>query len=88
MDVCLVYTPDDPKLYTLNPTAWLVMELCDGRDFSALVRRYYAAIEPLRSREDAAADLRRTLDDLVAKGIVEARIAAPQAHQRRARRRH
>jgi hypothetical protein len=71
MDVCLVYTPSDPKLYTLNPTAWLVMELCDGRDWTSLERGYYAAIEPLRSREAAKAELERAVEDLVSMGIVE-----------------
>ncbi len=36
MDTCLVYTPGNPRLYTLNPTAWLVIELCDGRDRRSL----------------------------------------------------
>ena len=89
MDVCLVYTPRNPKLYTLNPTAWLVMELCDGRDWKSLERRYYAAIEPLRSREAANAELERAVSDLVGMGIVE---LTPDSitndSQPRARRRH
>jgi hypothetical protein len=90
MDVCLVYTPGNPKLYALNPTAWLVMELCDGRGWTSLERRYYATIEPLRSREAAKAELECAVNDLVGKGIVE--ITLPKSirkeKQRRARRRH
>jgi len=71
MDVCLVYTPSNPRLYALNPTAWLVMELCDGRDWRSLERKYYAAIEPVRSREAARAELEHTVNDLVGMGIVE-----------------
>jgi hypothetical protein len=70
MEICLVYTPDHPKLYALNPTAWLVMELCDGRDAESLERDYYAAVEPCRSREGAKLELERSLADLVKKGIV------------------
>ena len=90
MDVCLVYTPRNPRLYTLNPTAWLVMELCDGRDWTSLERRYYAAIEPLRSREAAKAELERAVDDLVGMGIVEITFTtrSREGHQHRARRRH
>lgn len=71
MDVCLVYTPSHPKLYTLNPTAWLVMELCDGRDWNSLERKYYAAIEPVRSRQTAQTELEQALNDLIEMGIVQ-----------------
>src|SRR5947209_2138953 len=71
MDVCLVYTPSHPKLYTLNPTAWLVMELCDGRDWKSLERKYYAAIEPVRSLQTAQTELEQAVNDLVGMGIVQ-----------------
>jgi hypothetical protein len=90
MDVCLVYTPSDPKLYTLNPTAWLVMELCDGRAWRSLERRYYAAIEPLRSREAAKIELEQAVNDLLDMGIVEIATNHPVAEENRGRagRRH
>jgi hypothetical protein len=47
------------------------MELCDGRDWRSLERRYYAAIEPLRRREAAKAELQQALDELIGMGIVE-----------------
>jgi hypothetical protein len=31
MATCLVFTPDDPEVYTLNSSAWLILRLCDGR---------------------------------------------------------
>ena len=90
MDVCLVYTPRNPRLYKLNPTAWLVMELCDGRGWTSLERRYYAAIEPLRSRETAKVELEHAVNELVGMGIVEItfRARVREDNQRRARRRH
>ena len=90
MDVCLVYTPRTPKLYTLNPTAWFVMELCDGRDWKSLERRYYAAIEPLRSREAAKAELEHAVNDLVGMGIVEITFKnrSREHNQHKAGRRH
>ena len=87
MDLCLVYTPSNPKLYSLNPTAWLVMELCDGRGWTSLERGYYAAIEPLRSREAAKAELERTVNDLVGMGIVEISLKSRERNQRRTGRR-
>jgi Coenzyme PQQ synthesis protein D (PqqD) len=71
MQACVVFTPDTPNLYTLNPTAWLVMALCDGRAGKALESAYYDTVEPLVTRRQAAAELRRTLADLQQKGIVK-----------------
>ena len=71
MDACIVFTPARPNLYTLNPTAWLVLELCDGATGKALEARYYHAVEPLLTRGEARAELHRIVEDLEHKGIVE-----------------
>jgi hypothetical protein len=72
MGVCIVFTPENPKLYTLNWSAWLIMELCDdGRGWRSLERAYFAALEPSRSREVARVELRRGLDDLIRQGVIE-----------------
>ena len=71
METCLVFTPDNPNLYSLNSTAWLVFELCDGRSFEDIKRSYYEAVEPLRSPEEANNDLIKILIDLENKGILE-----------------
>lgn len=71
MGVCIVFTPDNPRLYTLNASAWLIMELCDGRNWRSLERRYFATIEPSRSREVARLELRRGIEDLIQQGVIE-----------------
>ena len=71
MDACVVFTPDEPNLYTLNATAWLVLELCDGRKGKALEASYFDAVEPLLTRRKACAELHRIVKDLEQKGIVE-----------------
>jgi hypothetical protein len=71
MEICLVFTPDTPNLYSLNPTAWLILELCDGRQLEELEDAYYDAVEPLVSREEARREVRSGIDGLVRKGIVE-----------------
>lgn len=71
MEVCLVFTPDRPNLYSLNPTAWLIFELCDGRPMEELENVYYDVAEPLLSREEVSRDVRRAVQDLESKGIVE-----------------
>ena len=41
MGLCLVYTPEDPNLYTLNATSWLILELCEGATYPKLERAYW-----------------------------------------------
>jgi hypothetical protein len=71
METCVVFTPDNPNLYSLNSTAWLVFELCNGRSFGEINKSYYEAVEPLRSPEEATDDLIEILIDLENKGILE-----------------
>ena len=70
-EVCLVYTPTNPNLYTLNATAWVVLELCDGRPLSALRKAFHRAVEPLMSEQEAAEYLLASLRDMIEKSIVE-----------------
>jgi hypothetical protein len=71
MEVCLVFTPDNPNLYSLNPTAWLIFELCDGRRVEELESAYYAIVEPLLSREQVSREVQGGIEDLERKGIIQ-----------------
>ena len=71
MELCLVFTPSNPNLYSLNPTAWLIFELCDGRRVEELEHAYYAIVEPLLSREQVSRDVRGGIEELERKGIIE-----------------
>jgi len=66
---CFVFTPDRPNLYTLNPSAWLVLELCDGQSVEALEAAYRASM----GAGEAVAELEKILEDFAGKGIVERR---------------
>lgn len=81
-EVCLVYTPKSPNLYTLNATAWVVLELCDGRSLPALQKAFHSAVEPLMSKQEAAEYLLVSLRDMIEKSIVE---VVPGAGSRRTR---
>jgi hypothetical protein len=70
-EVCLVYTPKSPNLYTLNATAWVVLELCDGRSLPSLQKAFHDAVEPLMSEREAAEYLLVSLRDMIEKSIVE-----------------
>jgi hypothetical protein len=82
MEACLVYTPANPNLYTLNATAWVVLELCDGRSLSALQKAFYGAVEPLMSKQEASGYLLASLRDMIEKLIVE---VVPSTRSKRAR---
>jgi hypothetical protein len=70
-EVCLVYTPGNPNLYTLNATAWLVLELCDGRSLPQLEQTFHRSVEPLMSEPEAREYLLASLRDMLEKSIVE-----------------
>jgi hypothetical protein len=70
LQCCLVFTPQRPNLYTLNPTAWLVLELCDGRNGASL-EAAYRECAPQSTEEELAAELSAIVEDFEAKGIVE-----------------
>ena len=72
MEACMVFTPDDPEVYTLNPSAWLVLRLCDGRSEDEIASAYHAVAEPMLSREEAQSEVRAGIESLMRKRIVEA----------------
>jgi Coenzyme PQQ synthesis protein D (PqqD) len=71
MDFCLVFTPDDPQIYNLNPSAWLILQLCDGKSEADIVDGYHAAVEPLLTRDEALCEVQVGISSLVQMKIVE-----------------
>jgi hypothetical protein len=71
MAICLVFTPDDPEMFTLNPPAWLILQLCDGRTEAEIAHAYFAAVEPALSLEEVTCEVRRGLAGFVKNGIIE-----------------
>lgn len=71
MAVCLVFTPDNPAVFTLNPSAWLILQLCNGRSEARISQAYLKATEPALSPEEVSREVRRGLANLVKMGIVE-----------------
>lgn len=69
LSTCLAYTPQPPRLHTLNPSAWLIMELSrdGGRD---LEQDYVSRTAPPLSADDARRQLREGLADLEAAGLL------------------
>jgi coenzyme PQQ synthesis protein D (PqqD) len=88
MATCLVFTPDNPEVYTLNPTAWLILRLCDGRPKAAIAESYHAAVEPMLSREEAEHEVGLGLEFLMRQQIIEVVSIGSRNIKRPARRLH
>jgi hypothetical protein len=79
MDFCLVYVATEAEIYRLNPSAWYVLRMCDGRTEEKIARSYHAAMRPVFSLDDCRREVRAGIESLLKMGIIE------QSTKRRAR---
>ena len=68
----LVFTPERPRMHWLNPSAWLLFELCDGASEDDIVAEYATAWPPTDVRGGLREELRAGLEELEERGIVRA----------------
>jgi hypothetical protein len=78
---CLVFTPDDPEVYTLSSTAWLILHLCDGRSETKIAQAFHAAVEPMLSAEEARNVVRAGLENLMQNRIIDVVIDRGKSQQ-------
>ena len=71
LDACLVYIARPPMLCRLNISAWLILELCDGRALDELQEAYCEAAGNRLDRPGALSQLTEGLGELVELGIVK-----------------
>jgi len=69
---CYAFTPEDPEIYDLNSTAWLIVELCDGRPFQQIEADYLATVGPKVGRETAREQFHAGFDALLERNIITA----------------
>lgn len=67
---CYAFTPDEPEIYDLNTTAWLILELCDGRPFQQIEADYVAAVGTKRGTAKARAEFHAGFDALLERNII------------------
>jgi hypothetical protein len=70
LGMCLAFVPHPPRLHTLNPTAWLIAELCDGTDDKELAAKFIARSVPSLSPDAVAEHLANGLRQLQDSGII------------------
>lgn len=78
-DGCVVLDPRRRRLVELNLTAWLVLELCDGRGLPALGRAFDALLGDRLGTDAAARHLEEGLRALLAHGLVVRAAPRPDA---------
>lgn len=70
LGTCLAFTRTPPRLHTLNPTAWLIAELCARDDTSDLRAEFIGRSVPPLSAADAEQQLDAGLALLLASGLI------------------
>jgi len=70
----LAYTPDNPNVVYLNPTAQLVLAFVDGQPYDGAKGQFVDFMADAASPEDAAAAFDEGLQVLETVGIVEATV--------------
>lgn len=66
------FTPDAPEIYDLNSTAWLIVELCDGRPFGEIETAYVEAVRDQISPETARSQFHSGFELLLERNIISA----------------
>nr|WP_291297289.1 PqqD family peptide modification chaperone [Elioraea sp.] len=83
MGTCLAYDPDRARLHTLNPTAWLILSLCDGRPRAAIAAEFATTLRGLAGPAPEQGAFSRGLARLMSLGLVitgspQTRSSSPQ----------
>jgi hypothetical protein len=77
MGTCLAYDPARARLHTLNPTAWLILSLCDGRPRAAIAAEFATTLRGIPGTAPEQGAFSRGLARLVSLGLVTTGAAAP-----------
>lgn len=67
----LVYTPDNPTFYSLNPITSLILELCDEKPHEVIEKTFLEALGSSVTVEEAKDHFIKGLELLQAEGLIE-----------------
>jgi hypothetical protein len=70
-NTCLVFTPDNPNLYSLNTTALLIFNICDGKSREEVERIFLELVELNLTSEEAKKYFNEGFNSLLSQEIIE-----------------
>ena len=70
-DETLLYSAEGKAIHVLNPSARRIWELCDGEHSTVDLVQALRARFSIGAEHDVTADIRRTLEDLAARGLLQ-----------------
>ncbi|MEG4293066.1 hypothetical protein Q5692_30930 [Microcoleus sp. C2C3] len=70
-DTCLIFAPDNTTLYSLDISAWLIFELCDGKSREEIEKTFLESVVPTLTDEKARSYFNEGLNSLLEEKIVE-----------------
>ncbi|MEG3843337.1 hypothetical protein [Microcoleus sp. herbarium14] len=70
-DTCLIFAPDNANLYSLDLSAWLIFELCDGKSQEEIEKTFLEAVASTLTNEKARSYFNEGLNSLLEDKIIE-----------------
>ena len=70
-NTCLVFTPDNPNLYSLNTTASLIFNICDGKSREEIEKKFLEEVKQNLTSEKAKSYFNEGLNSLISQKIIE-----------------
>jgi hypothetical protein len=65
-----VFTPDEPEIHDLNASAWLILDLCNGRPFLQIEADYVTVVAPKTGVDVARSQFHLGFDLLLERNII------------------
>lgn len=66
------FTPSEPDIIDLNATAWMIVELCDGRPYGEIEASYVEVLGPRIGTQLARGQFQAGFAQLLARNIISA----------------
>lgn len=70
-NTCLIFTPDNPNLYSLNTTALLIFNICDGKPREEIEKIFLEGVEQNLTSEKAKNYFNEGFNSLLSQEIIE-----------------
>jgi hypothetical protein len=70
-NTCLVFTPDNPNLYSLNTTALLIFNICDGKSREEIEKIFLELVKQNLTSEKAKNYFNEGFNSLISQEIIE-----------------